>query len=164
VAVIGGGSVGLETALFAAAKGTLTPETLHFLFEYQAESPERLRELMFSGTSHVTIFEMLPKPGKDHGKSTKWVLLGKLQRYGVNIITEARVQSIKNGALTYEKAGETLTQQFDNVILAAGSQAVQELSRTLGPLNIPYATVGDCVQPGRINDAVHGGFLAALEI
>lgn len=164
VAVIGGGSVGLETALFIAAKGTLTPDMLHFLFEYEAESPERLKELMFAGTSHVTIFEMLPKPGKDHGKSTKWVLLGKLGRHGVDIITEATVQSINNGVVTYEKDGEILSQTFDNVILAAGSQAVQDLTRTIAALNIPYTPVGDCVQPGKINDAVHGGFLAAMEI
>ena len=44
VAVIGGGSVGLETAVFIAAKGTITPEILHFLFSYEAVSPERLRE------------------------------------------------------------------------------------------------------------------------
>ena len=164
VAVIGGGSVGLETALFVAAKGTLNPEMLHFLFEYEAECPERLKELMFTGTSHVTIFEMLPKPGKDHGKSTKWVLLGKLKRHGVDIITDATVQSIKNGTVSYEKGGEHLTRRFDNVILAAGSQAVQDLSKTLAPLNIPFTTVGDCIEPGRINDAVHGGFMAAMGI
>ena len=164
VAVIGGGSVGLETALFVAAKGTLTPEMLHFLFEYEAEPAERLKELMFTGTSHVTIFEMLPKPGKDHGKSTKWVLLGKLKHHGVDIITDATVQSIKNGVVTYEKDGESLYKTFDNVILAAGSQAVQDLTRAVAPLNIPYTPVGDCIQPGKINDAVHGGFLAAMGI
>ena len=164
VAVIGGGSVGLETALFVAAKGTLTPEMLHFLFEYEAESPERLKELMFAGTSQVTIFEMLPKPGKDHGKSTKWVLLGKLKRYGVDIITDATVQSIKNGVVSYEKDGEIRSRTFDSVILAAGSQAVQDLTRAVAPLNIPYTAVGDCTQPGKIDDAVHGGFLAAIGI
>jgi len=164
VAVIGGGSVGLETALFVAAKGTLTPEMLHFLFEYEAEPPERLKELMFAGTSQVTIFEMLPKPGKDHGKSTKWVLLGKLKRYGVDIITDATVQSIKNGVVSYEKDGEIRSRTFDSVILAAGSQAVQDLTRAVAPLNIPYTAVGDCTQPGKIDDAVHGGFLAAIGI
>ncbi len=164
VAVIGGGSVGLETALFVATKGTLTPEMLHFLFEYEAEPPERLKELMFTGTSHVTIFEMLPKPGKDHGKSTKWVLLGKLNRHGVDIITEATVRSIKDGTVTYETNGEIRSRTFDNVILAAGSQAVQDLTQAAASLNIPYTPVGDCIQPGKINDAVHGGFLAAIGI
>jgi 2,4-dienoyl-CoA reductase (NADPH2) len=46
------------------------------------------------------------------------------------------------------------------VIVASGSQAVQELSSKIGKLNIPYTTVGDCIKPGKINDAIHGGFLA----
>lgn len=164
VAIIGGGSVGLETALFVAAKGTISPEILSFLFEYDAESPDRLKELMFNGTSHVTVFEMLPKPGKDMGKSTRWVLLDKLDRYGITIQTDARVMSIKDGVVTYNQAEEIKTQKFDSVIMASGSQAVQDLSKKIESLEIPHATVGDCIAPGKINDAIHGGFLAALEI
>jgi len=29
---------------------------------------------------------------------------------------------------------------------------------------IAYRAIGDCVRPARINDAIHEGFLAALEI
>jgi len=65
VAIIGGGGVGLETALFVAAKGTLTPQVLHFLMAYDAMPPERLKALMFAGTSSVTVFEMLDNAGKD---------------------------------------------------------------------------------------------------
>lgn len=164
VAVIGGGAVGLETALFVAAKGTLTPEALHFLFAHEAESPERLRELMFNGISKVTVFEMLPKVGKDVGKSTKWVLMSDLEKYGVAIVTEAKVVSIKNGLLTYEKDGKEHSRQFDSIINAAGSRSVKNLSQKIESLNIPFAVIGDGAQPGKINHAVHGGFLAALGI
>ena len=164
VAVIGGGAVGLETALFVAAKGTLTPEVLHFLFAYEAESTERLRELMFQGTSRVTVFEMLPRAGKDVGKSTKWVLMGNLKRHGVRILTEAKVASVRNGIVVCEREGQTEERQFDNVILASGSRPVQRLSKEAEALGIPFTTVGDCTGPGKISDAVHGGFLAALKI
>lgn len=164
VAIIGGGSVGLETALFVAAKGTISPEILHFLFEYDAETTDRLKELMFNGTSFVTVFEMLEKPGKDMGKSTRWVLMDKLDRYGVNIQTDAKVLSIKNGIVTYEQKDTIKKQKFDTVVMASGSQPVQDLSKKIESLNIPYATVGDCIAPGKINDAIHGGFLAAMEI
>ncbi|MCP4757103.1 MAG: FAD-dependent oxidoreductase [Proteobacteria bacterium] len=164
VAVIGGGSVGLETALFVASKGTLTPEALHFLFAYEAESVERLRELMFQGSSQVTVFEMLPKAGKDVGKSTKWVLLGDLDKHGVVVHTETKVVGIDNGKLTYEKDGKEEQKQFDTVVVAAGSRPVQRLSTAIEQLGIPYTTIGDCVKPGRINDAIHSGFLAALEV
>jgi 2,4-dienoyl-CoA reductase (NADPH2) len=156
--------VGLETALFAAAKGTINPETLYFLFEYEAETPDRLRELMFRGTSTVTVFEMLPRAGKDMGRSTRWVIMDKIARFGIDVKTNAKVLSIKNGIIAYEQNNEAALAGFDSVIIAAGSQPVRTLSDAVSALNIPYATVGDCCAPGKINDAIHGGFLAAMKI
>ena len=164
VAVIGGGAVGLETALKVAAKGTLTPEVLYFLFAHEAEDVDRLRELMFKGTSNVTVFEMLPRAGKDVGKSTKWVLMSELQKYGVTIVTEAEVISIKNGLLTFKKDGQEHQRRFDNIINAAGSKSVKTISEKIQKLGIPYAIIGDGDKPGKMNHAIHGGFLAALEI
>jgi len=164
VAIIGGGAVGLETALKVAAKGTITPEVLHFLFAYEAESVERLRELMFKGTSRVTVFEMLPKVGKDVGKSTKWVLMSDLGKYGVALTTEAKVISIKNGLVTYEKDGKEYQRQFNHIINAAGSKSVKNIAEKVEKLDIPFAVIGDGAQPGKMNHAVHGGFLAALAI
>lgn len=164
VAVIGGGAVGLETALKVAAKGTITPEVLYFLFAHEAEDVDRLRELMFKGTSNVTVFEMLSKAGKDVGKSTKWVLMSELQKYGVTIITEAEVVSIKNGLLTFKKDGQEHQRRFDNIINAAGSRSVKNIAEKIEKLGIPYAVIGDGDSPGKMNHAIHGGFLTALEI
>ncbi len=164
VAIIGGGAVGLEVALFVAAKGTLSPEILHFLFAYDAETPERLRELMFQGACRVTVFEMLPKAGGDVGKSTKWILMANLKRHGVRIKTNARVTAINNNTVFFDKDGHSEEQKFDSVIIASGSRSVQRLSEALTEMGIPYTTVGDCIQPGKLNDAIHGGFLAALRI
>ncbi|RPJ17076.1 MAG: NADH:flavin oxidoreductase, partial [Desulfobacteraceae bacterium] len=164
IAIIGGGAVGLETALFVASKGTISPEILHFLFAYDAETPERLRELMFSGTHTVTVFEMLDRIGKDVGKSTKWIVFDNIKRFGIKIITGAKVLSIAGGKVIFEKDGVKKEMQFGNVILASGSRAVKKLSSEVSTLGIPFTTVGDCITPGRINDAIHGGFLAALKI
>jgi 2,4-dienoyl-CoA reductase (NADPH2) len=164
VAVIGGGSVGLETALFIAAKGTLTPETLHFLFAYEAVSVERLRELMFQGSSQVTVFEMLPRIGKDVGKSTRWILFDNLKRYKVSLKTGTAVTSVRKGTVKFQKDGQEKQMQFDNVILASGIQSVPGLSAEIKKLGVPFATVGDGVRPGKLNEAIHGGFLAALNI
>ncbi len=164
VAVIGGGAVGLETALFVAHKGTLTPEILHFLFTYEAQTPERLRELMFNGTSRVTVFEMLPKAGKDVGKSTKWVLMGNLERFNVRVMTNTRVTGIANGNVTYVSDNGTRTAKFDNIIIASGSRPETKMTQSIAGMGIPYKTVGDCTQVGKLNDAIHGGFLAALEL
>ena len=164
VAVIGGGSVGLETAVFIAAKGTLTPETLHFLFAYEAVSPERLRELMFQGSSNVTVFEMLPRIGQDVGKSTRWILFDNLKRYKISVKTGAKVTSIADGIVKFEKDGREEQMQFDNVILASGSQSVPGISADVKKMGYPFATVGDGVRAGKLNEAIHGGFLAAMNI
>jgi len=164
IAIVGGGSVGLETAHFLADKGTLSPEVLHFLFSYKAESVERLQELLLKGSKNITILEMLPKVGKDVGKSTKWVLMGNIKQHGIKILTKSRVISVKGGKITFEKDGNIEGMQFDNVIIAAGSQSVKVLSSEIEKTGIPFSVVGDCIRPAKINDAIHEGFMAAAKI
>ncbi len=164
VAIIGGNAVGLETAIFVASKGTLGPEMVHFLLTYDTTEYEKLRELMFKGTSTVTVFEMLPKAGKDVGKSTKWILMGNLNRYGVTIKTGAKVLSVDGGRIVYENDTQQVTEEFDNIILASGSRPHQVLTQKAKTFGIPYTCIGDCIAPRRINDAIHEGFLAALAI
>ncbi|HDP79221.1 MAG TPA: FAD-dependent oxidoreductase [Spirochaetes bacterium] len=164
VAVIGGGAVGLETALFCAVKGTLNPETLHFLFAYDAERVERLRELMFKGSKEVTVFEMLPRAGNDIGKSTRWVVNINLEHYGVEILAGAKVLSVKNGVVTYEKDAMRLSRDFDSVVIASGSRPVKALSSMMKETGIPFRAIGDCVRPARLNDAIHEGFLSIMEL
>jgi 2,4-dienoyl-CoA reductase (NADPH2) len=164
VAVIGGGAVGLETAFFAAKKGTLAPEMLHFLLTYEALEMERIRHYMFKGASTVTVFEMLEKAGQDVGKSTRWILMNNLARYGVKILTRSKVVSIKEGLVRYEKEGQVCEEKFDTVILAAGSRPVQTLEKQVKNIDIPFSVIGDCVCPGKINDAIHSGFLSAISL
>jgi 2,4-dienoyl-CoA reductase (NADPH2) len=150
--------------VFVAAKGTLTPEILHFLFAYEAASPGRLRELMFKGSSNVTVFEMLPRIGQDVGKSTRWILFDNLKRYKISVKTGAKVRSIADGVVKFEKDGRAEQMQFDNVILASGSQSVPGISADVKKMGYPFATVGDGVRAGKLNEAIHGGFLAAINI
>jgi 2,4-dienoyl-CoA reductase (NADPH2) len=156
--------VGLETALFVAAKGTLTPDVLHFLMAYDAMPPDRLKRLMFAGTSSVTVFEMLDKAGKDVGKSTRWILMDRLGRYGVAVNTGATVLSIDQDELAWEQDGRKHAARFDSVILASGSVSEQRLAKALADAGIAHTVVGDGVRPGKLNDAIHGGFLAALDL
>lgn len=164
VAVIGGGSVGLETAFFIAFKGTLSPEMLHFLVTYDALDLERLKHYMFNGSSRVTVFEMLPRAGQGVGKSTKWILMNNLKKYGVRIKTGAKVVSIEEGVVEFEKDDTRNREKFDHVVIASGSVPVRDIERQMEHQGISFSTVGDCVTPGKINDAILGGFLAAAEL
>lgn len=162
IAVIGGGAVGLETAHYIAMKGTIAPATLEFLFRHEAESVERLRQLLFQGNKEVTVFEMMPQVGQGVGKSTRWGLFNSLQKHGVNIITSARVISIQAGKLTFAQDGQHQTMQFDQVINAAGSQPVRAVADVLEKTGIPFAVIGDSVKPAQILDAIHAAYLTVM--
>ncbi|MCX8122541.1 MAG: FAD-dependent oxidoreductase [Spirochaetes bacterium] len=164
VAVIGGGAVGIETALFIANKGTLSPEVLHFLMFFDAEPVDHLKELITRGTSAVTIIEMLPTIGKDVGRSTRWILNLEMEKYGINVITSATVIEIKDKAVVYTKQNDTIHQEFDNVVIAVGSKPVNPLENELKKLGIAYSILGDCKKIGKINDAIHEAFLAIANL
>ena len=164
VAVIGGGAVGIETALFIAHKGTLSPEALHFLMFYDAEPVDRLKELITKGTSTVTIIEMLPSIGKDVGRSTKWIMKVGLEKFGVNVITSAKVTEITDKAVVFSKEHKTVAQEFDNVVIAVGSKPFNPLEHELQKAGIAYTIIGDCKKIGKINDAIHEAFLAIAKL
>lgn len=164
IAVIGGGAVGLETAEFLAAKGTLPPEAMHFLFMYEAETVERLRELCTRGTKKVTVFEMLPKAAGDVGRSTRWVLMGSVKRYGIEVITGARVTAMRGGTVTFERNGAAESMRFDAIVNAVGSRPVRKVADAMEKSGIPYTVIGDAKKIGQIDKAVHDGFMAVMDL
>jgi 2,4-dienoyl-CoA reductase (NADPH2) len=164
VAVIGGGAVGMETAMQVARIGSINPEVLAFLMFHKAETDERLHELVRKGTKDVTIFEMLPKAGQDVGKSSRWVWLNDLREREVRIVTKAKVEAIEPDGVVYTVDGETKKERFDSVILAVGSRPKKTLSERLQQAGIPFRPIGDCNIPRMIIDAVHEGYLAAVDL
>lgn len=164
VAVIGGGAVGLETALQVAKIGTINAETLEFLMFNRAETDEKLHELLRRGSKEVTVFEMLSRVGQDVGKSSRWVLMQELKERNVRIVTDARVEAIEPDGIRYVQHGESKKEPFDTVIVAVGSKAVRKLSEELAAAGIPHKTVGDCNTPRKIIDAIHEGYLAAVDL
>lgn len=164
IAIIGGGAVGLETAEFLAVKGTLTPEAMHFLFMYEGETTERLRELCTRGTKKITVFEMLPKAAAEVGRSTRWVLMNGVKRYGIEVITGAKVTSLKGGTVAYEIGGKTESRHFDAIVNAVGSRSVRKVADALASTGIPYTVIGDADKPARIDKAVHDAFLAVMNL
>ena len=164
VAVIGGGAVGMEVAMQAARIGTINPNVLEFLMFHRAESDERLHDLVRKGTKEVTIFEMLPKAGQDVGKSSRWVWLHDLREREVRIVTSAKVEAIEPDGVVYTVEGDTRKEPFDSVIMAVGSKPKTALSEGLKKAGIPFRAIGDCNQPRLIIDAVHEGYLAAVDL
>lgn len=164
VVVIGGGAVGVETAIAIANRGTISGDVLKFLLKHEAEDAETLLKLATRGTKEVTILEMLAKIGKDIGPTTKWVFLKELDLLGVQTTTGATVTRITPDAVHFTSKDGEHSVQADSVVLALGVVSNNELAKELEAEGIEFTRIGDVVKPRKIMEAVHEGFLAAMKL
>ncbi|MBN1107108.1 MAG: FAD-dependent oxidoreductase [Deltaproteobacteria bacterium] len=162
--IVGGNAVGLETSLFLAHQGTLSPEILHFLVANQAESWETIEALVSRGIKEVTVVEMTRKAGRDIGTSTRWTVMSELRRLGVRILTGARVTEIGEGAVEVQKQDDRQLLPADTVIIAAGSKPVGLPAGRMDESLSEIYTIGDAKQPRNALEAVREGFLTGLKI
>lgn len=160
VVIIGGGAVGIETAVFLAKIGTLDAHTLQFLFLNQAEDIETLKNLSTAGIKRVTLIEMLPRLGADIGFSTRWVELSMLRRYGVKAKTHTTAVRIAPEGVMVEHDGAGSFIACDTVVLAVGTRGVNTLAGVM-PTGIPVVTVGDALKPRKAFEAIREGYAAA---
>jgi len=164
VAIIGGGAVGIETALLLAEKGTLSGEALKFLLVHGAENVEDLYALATEGSKDVTVIEMLPELGKNFGKSTRWGMMQDVERYGVKTRATAKVIEITADCVRIVCDDRVEEIPADSVVLAVGTRAHNPLQEVLAAHGTPFLVVGDARSPAMVYDAVHQGFNAGREI
>lgn len=164
IVVVGAGAVGCETALSLARIGTIDAETLQFLTMHKVESADSLYELSTHGLKKITIIEQQPKIGADIGRSSKWVISMDLPRFGVQVITGARVIEVNDEGVVIDKDKERDTIPADTVVLAVGSRANNELYEQLKDVVPEVFLIGDGRQPRKVMDAIHEGFHLANNI
>ncbi|HED23869.1 MAG TPA: FAD-dependent oxidoreductase [Firmicutes bacterium] len=158
VVIIGGGSVGCETAVTVSAAGTISAETAAFLLFYEAESPEIIRERLQKGTREVTLVEMEKGVGRDIGISTRWITLQNLRRFGVRVLDQHQVKEVSENGVTVENDGTVTTIPADTVVLAVGTVACNDMASELeGKVNELHI-IGDAKRPRKITEAVREGF------
>ncbi len=164
VVVIGGGAVGIETALYLAKIGTIDAETLKFLFLAKAEDPEQLREYATRGVKKLTIVEMLDRAGGDIGLTTRWIALRHLSQYGIRVQTHTRAVEITPQGLWVEKKDGRELIPCDTVVMACGTVPVNFLEDKLRGLVEKIIVVGDAKKARKAYEAVHEAFFAAREL
>lgn len=133
VVVIGGGLVGCETAADIAQRA-----------------------------DKVTIIEMLDDVllTADHSKNNDQSLRALLQDSGIALISAARVTSIDETGVSYEKDGVSGRVPCDTVVIAAGYKSNNELAEALEESVRDLSVIGDANAPRKIMTAVHEGFHA----
>lgn len=163
VIIVGGGAVGVETALYLAESGTLDNETLRFLMLQHAETEKELYRLLTQGSKKITVLEMVKGIGRDIGPSTRWSMLADLKRHRVNCMDETKLLEVRADAVLVESAGTQKVLLADSVILAVGSCSQNELYQALQGKIEDLSIIGDAAQPRKALDAIHEAYSEAIK-
>jgi 2,4-dienoyl-CoA reductase (NADPH2) len=164
VVIVGGNAVGLESAIYLADQGTLSPNALHFLAANRAETWDNMELLIDRGNKEVTVVEMLPKYGRDIGISTRWTIIGELKRLGVRIISGAKALEVREEGLEIERGEKREIIPADSIIIAAGAKPENSLADEIRAMGKDIYIIGDANGPRKALDAIREGFMAGLKI
>jgi 2-enoate reductase len=138
VVIIGGGLVGVETALH--------------LYEH-------------TETKEITVLEVLPRPLSDVVRVSKLGIMEMLAKTNIKIITSANVIRVKESEVQYSDRADRLTViAADTVVLAAGFVSKPKLEEFTDGIKAEVYRVGDCRKAGKIYDAINFAASVALRI
>jgi 2-enoate reductase len=111
----------------------------------------------------VTIIELADDLARDMISINRITLLRQLAEQGVRILTGHKVTSIDSSGLVAAGIDGDVRVDADTVIAAFGVRPNSTLSAALeGRENV--MSVGDCVKPAKVGDAINAGFMAALAV
>lgn len=111
---------------------------------------------------HVTIVEELKRVGSDLGLTIGITTLERLKKYKVELLTETVVKKIKGGSVFTVRDGNQVLIEADTVVLALGAKP-NAIPKGI-PEEIEFYTIGDCVKPHNIREAIEDAMRVALRI
>lgn len=157
ICIIGGGSIGVELALFLFHRMSPSPEVREF--QELFVSPELRGE--FNTLGRITIVEREEKIARDLG-GTRWITLRQLQRFPVELMTKSAVCRITETDVEIRQGDQLVKRPADAVVLAVGYMPREDgLEQVLLEFGIPYAKAGDCMGGGGILNATRSAFHAS---
>jgi len=135
--VVGGGTVGMETADLLAARGCA-----------------------------VTLIELSPAIAAGMSRSNRREVLDRLARAGVTTLLNTRIIEASGDTLRISTAGSDVqTHEIgDFLLLALGAQSNQSAMDVVVKSGAPFVTVGDCHRPGDFMTCIRDAWMVGLSI
>ncbi len=163
VLIVGSNATAVETALFLSEAGTIDADTLRFLTEHNAESPELLRQMLFTGNRQISLLVRHNKLGRDIGPSTRWAQLAALKRRGIDTITMDSIVLLDEGCVKIKVNGVIQRVECDSVVLCIGSESsIPEFDEDAYTGRV--TVIGDAENVGKLDAALLSAHKAAVEI
>lgn len=137
IIVVGGGRVGCETAMMLARGG------------------KEVILVRISGKGRLA---------GELGPASRASFLEELYKSGVKIMADAVLKSIDDTGVTVDRAGSVTHIKADTVVISPISVPDDSLAEALKDRIPEIYTIGDCVRPRQIVDAIREGYLVAAGI
>ncbi len=112
----------------------------------------------------VTIVEAAEEIARDLIIINRMTLLRDLATAGVRILTGHTVVAVDEGGVQLRTADGDVRVDADTVVTAFGVLPETTLAEALTAAGRTVRTVGDCVTPAKVGEAINGGFLVGAEI
>ena len=140
IVVIGGGSVGCETADYLAP----------------------LVNDLYPRNREITLLEMAPGVMASESGPSRSLLVQRMMAKGVQMICGAKVEKVDESSIWYTRDGQQhCIADADTLVLAMGYKADPALEEMLKAAGASYHLIGDANKVGTIKDAIGAGYETA---
>ena len=143
IVIVGGGSVGCETADYLAP-------VVHDLY------PRNREIVLIEMTGSLMAAESGP------GRS---LLVQRMMKKGIEMICDAKVERVEADKIYYTKDGaEHCIDDADTLVFACGYRPNPAVEEMLRAAKASYTIIGDAEKPGNLKDAISQGYEAAKSL
>jgi len=149
IAIIGAGGIAVDLSEYITEK-SISQHLVQYLMEYSIMKSADMQHYL-QGNRKITIMRRKGKIGAGIGRTTRWAVLQRLQKKGVNMLTGVEYKEItKEGIMIRYKEKEQLI-QADTVILATGQTENNQLFKDLQGRGVPVTAIGGAVTASELD-------------
>jgi 2,4-dienoyl-CoA reductase (NADPH2) len=112
----------------------------------------------------VKVVEMRGELAADMEGTTRALLMERLKTSTITIMLDTKVEEIHDGRVLVTREGQKEWLEAETIVLALGSVSNNKLLSDLKGRVPQLISVGDCVTPRRMKEAIHEGFWAGLHL